>query len=111
MISLHEQEGSIQDLAKDINQTVGDELAQWEQLGVMRGMRGSEKREDGMMLRGLAVFKVWCRHLRVLVAKWGVLKILHAAPGRCELETFLRGASLIHVAIASDLILEKVGKC
>ena len=91
MISLHEQKGSIQDLDKDINHELGDDLTQGERLGVMRGMRSSEKREDGVLLRGLAVFKVWRRHLRVLVTKRGflLLKVMHAAPGRCELETVL----------------------
>ena len=52
------QEGVIQDLAKDIYHEVGDELAQGKQLGFMRGMRGSEKRDYGVLLRGLGVFEV-----------------------------------------------------
>ena len=58
MISLHVQEGAIQDLPEGIYHEVRDELAQGEQLGVMRGMRGSEKRDDGVLLRGLGVFEV-----------------------------------------------------
>ena len=47
----------------------------------------------------------------MLVANCVVLKVLHAASRRCELETFLGVASLIQVAVASELILQKVGKC